>query len=117
LVKGNKIFKLIFKKRNSHIYILEACERSAKNQNKKKSTARRQWLPPIILATQQAEIRRIMVQSQPGQIAHETLPRKNPSQKRSGGVAQCVGHEFKPQYQKERKKERKKKSRNKLYEG
>jgi hypothetical protein len=30
--------------------------------------ARRQWLSPIILATQEAEIRRIMVQSQPGQI-------------------------------------------------
>jgi hypothetical protein len=36
---------------------------------------------PIILATQEAEIRRIKVQSQPGQIAPETLVQKNLSQK------------------------------------
>jgi hypothetical protein len=41
---------------------------------------------PVILATQEAEIRRITVQSQPGQIVHETQ-----SQKRAGGVAQGVG--------------------------
>jgi hypothetical protein len=46
---------------------------------------------PVILATQEAEIRRIAVQSQPGQIVHEILPQKNPSQKRTGGVAQGVG--------------------------
>jgi hypothetical protein len=40
------------------------------------------WLIPIILATQEAEIRRIAVRSQPGQIVHETLTRKNPSQKK-----------------------------------
>jgi hypothetical protein len=39
------------------------------------------WLTPIILATQEAEIRRIEVQSQPGQIVLETLSQKNPSQK------------------------------------
>jgi hypothetical protein len=32
-----------------------------------------QWLMPVILATQGAEIRRIVVLSQPGQIVRETL--------------------------------------------
>jgi hypothetical protein len=31
---------------------------------------------PVSLATQEAEIRRILVQSQPGQIVHEILSRK-----------------------------------------
>jgi hypothetical protein len=31
---------------------------------------------PIILATQEAEIRRIMIQSQPGQIVYKTLPQQ-----------------------------------------
>jgi hypothetical protein len=53
------------------------------------------WLTSVILATQEAEIRRIMVQSQPGQIVQETLSQKTPSQKRAGGVAQGVGPEFK----------------------
>jgi hypothetical protein len=30
--------------------------------------ARHQWFTPVILATPEAEIRRIMVQSQPGKI-------------------------------------------------
>jgi hypothetical protein len=52
----------------------------------------------VIFATQEAEIRRIAVRSQPGQIVCEILSRKNPSQKRAGGVTQGVGPEFKPQY-------------------
>jgi hypothetical protein len=36
---------------------------------------------PIILATQEAEIRRIVVRSQPGEIVQETLSRKYPTQK------------------------------------
>jgi hypothetical protein len=35
--------------------------------------AGRQWLTPVILATQEAEIRRIAVGSQPRQIVHEAL--------------------------------------------
>jgi hypothetical protein len=42
---------------------------------------------PVILATQEAEIRRIMVQSQPGQIVGETLSRKNLHKKRAGRVS------------------------------
>jgi hypothetical protein len=41
-----------------------------------------QWLTPAILATQEAEIRRITVQSQLGQTVHKTISRKNPSQKK-----------------------------------
>jgi hypothetical protein len=35
---------------------------------------------PVVPATQEAEIRKIMVWSQPGQMIHETLSWKNPSQ-------------------------------------
>jgi hypothetical protein len=38
--------------------------------------ARRQWLTPVILATQEAEIRRISVRSQPRQIVCESLSQK-----------------------------------------
>jgi hypothetical protein len=47
----------------------------------KKKPARHWWLTPIILATQEAEIRRIAVRTQPGQIVHEPLSRKTLSQK------------------------------------
>jgi hypothetical protein len=60
--------------------------------------ARRQWLTPVILVTQEAEIRKVMVRNHAGQILCETLSRKHPSQKRAGGVAQGVGPEFKLQY-------------------
>jgi hypothetical protein len=48
------------------------------------------WLTPIILDTQEAEIRRITVQSQAGQIVRETLSQRKPAQYRAGGVAQVV---------------------------
>jgi hypothetical protein len=44
--------------------------------------ARHQWLTPAILATWEAEIRRIMVQSQPRQIVPETLSQKYPTPKK-----------------------------------
>jgi hypothetical protein len=60
--------------------------------------ARHQWLTPVILATQAAEIRRIEVRSQPGPIVSKTLSRKTLHKKRAGRVAQGEGPEFKPQY-------------------
>jgi hypothetical protein len=47
-----------------------------------KDEAGHQWLTRVILATQEAEIRRITVQSQTGQIICETTSQKNPSPKR-----------------------------------
>jgi hypothetical protein len=40
-----------------------------------------QWLKLVILATQEAEIRRIIVGSQPRQIVQKTLYQKYPTQK------------------------------------
>jgi hypothetical protein len=42
--------------------------------------------------------------SQTNRSARLYLKKQNPSQKRAGGVAQGVGPEFKPQYQKKKKK-------------
>jgi hypothetical protein len=58
-------------------------------------------LTPVILATQEAEIMRIAVRSQPGQTVRE------PFTKRSGGVAQGEDPELKPQYHKKKKKKKK----------
>jgi hypothetical protein len=51
---------------------------------------------PVILATQESEIRRIVVHSQPRQIAHETLSRKTLHKNSAGVVAQGEFREFKP---------------------
>jgi hypothetical protein len=57
------------------------------HKNKMHNQARLQLLTPVILTTQEAEIRRITVRSQPEQIVHETLSKKNLSQEMVGGVA------------------------------
>jgi hypothetical protein len=44
--------------------------------------ARPQWLTPVILAIQEAEIQRIMVQSQPRKIVRKTLSQKKPTTKK-----------------------------------
>jgi hypothetical protein len=69
------------------------------------SWAKHQWLTPVIPATQEAEIRRIVVQSHIGQIVQEIQSQKYPKQKKkTGGVAQGVHPEFKPLYHTHTKK-------------
>jgi hypothetical protein len=63
-----------------------------------KMMTERWWLTSVILATQEAEIRKIAVQSQPVQIVLKTLSQKILHKIRAGGVAQGEGPEFKPQY-------------------
>jgi hypothetical protein len=60
-------------------------------------TAGHQWLTPVILGTQEAEIR-IAVQSQPRQTVCETLSQENPSQKKGWWSGSRCSPEFKPQY-------------------
>jgi hypothetical protein len=55
-------------------------------------------------STWEAEIRRITVQSQPGQIVCKTLSQKTHHNKRAGRVAQSIAPEFKPLYCKKKKK-------------
>jgi hypothetical protein len=71
--------------------------------------ARHQWLTPVILTTQEAEIRRITVRSQPGQIVCETLSQKILHKKWASRVAQGVGPEFKSQKVPQKKKKRRRK--------
>jgi hypothetical protein len=69
---------------------------------KNQALARCRWLTSVILATEEAEIRKMAVQSQPGQIVHKTLSWRKPPQKRTNGVAQGEGPEFKSQYHKKK---------------
>jgi hypothetical protein len=74
----------------------ERCNSGRKcGERKKPGSGRAPWLTSVIPASQEAEIGRIAAQSQPGQIVHEILSRKHPSQKRAGGVACGVDLEFK----------------------
>jgi hypothetical protein len=61
-------------------------EKTNNNNNNNQNKAGRQWLTPVILATQEAEFRRIAVWSQPRQIV-ETLSQKK---KKADEVAQAV---------------------------
>jgi hypothetical protein len=47
---------------------------------------------PVVLATQEAEIRKIIVQSQSWQVAQAEPILKIPTQKKAGGVGQVVEH-------------------------
>jgi hypothetical protein len=50
-------------------------------RKRKRKRAGCPWVPFVIVATQETEIREIVVLSQPRQIVHETLSQKYPSQK------------------------------------
>jgi hypothetical protein len=63
-----------------------------KSEGQEMQNVARSWLTPIILATWEAEIRRITVQGQPGQIIQETLSWKYPAWKRAGEVTQVIEH-------------------------
>jgi hypothetical protein len=70
---------------------------NVKNSFKKCNGEARCWrLKPVILATQEAEIRSITVRSQPQANSSRDPISKNPSQKRACRVAQGVGPEFNP---------------------
>jgi hypothetical protein len=62
-----------------------------------------QWLTPRILVTQEAEIRRISVQSLPRKIVREILSRKTLHKNKDGGVAQGDGLRFKSQCHRKKK--------------
>jgi hypothetical protein len=55
---------------------------SQRNPISRTSWARHQWLILVILATQEAEIRRTMIQSQLGQIVHGTISRQKTHHKK-----------------------------------
>jgi hypothetical protein len=63
-----------------------------------------QWLTPVILATEEAEVRRIINRSKPLQISLQDPISKIPNTKRTDEVAQGVSPEYKPRYQKKKKK-------------
>jgi hypothetical protein len=59
------------------------------------------WLISVSLATQEPQIRKIMVQSQSSQVVlGDPILKKKITQKRAGRVAQGIGPEFKSRYHK-----------------
>jgi hypothetical protein len=73
-------------------------KKKRKGHEHKKGTVSSALVAHVILATQEAEIRRIADPRLHGQIIHQALSCKNPSQNRAGGVTQDLGPELKPQY-------------------
>jgi hypothetical protein len=82
------------------IHLTRGYNQNIKGAQKTKLPAGHQWLMPVILAFQEAAIRRIVAQSQTGQRVYKTLSRKNTLHKKGCGVAQGEGPEFKTQYKK-----------------
>jgi hypothetical protein len=72
------------------MYLRQKFTSKKEGENKDYLWARSQWLMPVILATQEAEIRRIMVPSQPQVNRDPTLKKKIYHIKGAGGVAQMV---------------------------
>jgi hypothetical protein len=62
------------------------------------------WLTPVILATREAEIKRIAVRSLPNSSTRPYL-KKTLHKNRAGRVAHGEGPEFKPQYPPKKKKQ------------
>jgi hypothetical protein len=73
---------------------------------------RRRWLTPVILATQEAEIRKEDSGSKPAKANSSARPylEKTLHKNRAGGVAQAVGPEFNPSTVKQNKTEQNKKN-------
>jgi hypothetical protein len=68
--------------RGSRIYFLVSAEATEYSHTKEWIGGWAQWLSPVIPAIWKVEIRRIVVQGQPGQKTHKTHL--------SGGVSQAV---------------------------
>jgi hypothetical protein len=66
--------------------IARTCLKKIKKVKYVRYLAGHRWLTPVILAAQEADIRRIIVQSQPGQIVCETLSQKKTLHKKIGLV-------------------------------
>jgi hypothetical protein len=83
----------------------ETLSQNTTQRNKKKKTgssshgeAGHEQITPVIPATEEAETRRVMVQSQPRQVVHETLSQRYLTQK---GLAEWL--KFKAQHCKKKK--------------